>query len=163
MKKNKILLVICISISSFFTNCTNSKNDTCKWDAMPNSSILRITKSGIVVPDNILLNIKLSYYENSTKKYVSDFTIGNIDLNIRGNGYISSREIGFISANKNIKDYYIEYPNGWQTDTIYVDYLPNTLETNCQYVLRPIKVNDVLATVYSTIDFNLTVYEVNKP
>lgn len=163
--KNQIIIFMKIFVLAlFFSNCSKSKDDICEYEAMPNSLGLRITKSGTVVPDLDLLNVKLSYFENNEKKYVSDFSINNIELNNRDKGYISSRIIGILSAKNNIKTYYLEYPNGWQTDTIYVDYLLNTLATNCQYVLNPIKLNNISATVYVTADFGgKPVYEINKP
>lgn len=133
------------------------------YDAVPSSLILKITKSGTVVPDLDLLNVKLSYFENNEKKYVSDFMINSNNMEVSNKGFIFTRNIGVLSAKNNIKTYYLEYPNGWQTDTLYVDYLPNTPATNCQYVLNPIKVNDILSTVYITSLFNLPVYEINKP
>ena len=162
--KNQIIIFMKIFVLAlFFSNCSKSKDDICMYDAVPSSLILKITKSGTVVPDLDLLNVKLSYFENNEKKYVSDFMINSNNMEVSNKGFIFTRNIGVLSAKNNIKTYYLEYPNGWQTDTLYVDYLPNTPATNCQYVLNPIKVNDILSTVYITSLFNLPVYEINKP
>jgi hypothetical protein len=163
MKNYKIKSILIFLLFIFFINCTKSDENVCKWDAMPDSLILKITKSGTIVSDLVLAEIKLSYYENNAKKYVKDFTIENVDTNIRNKGYISTRGIGTLSGNNNIKTYFIEYPNGWPTDTLYVDYLPNTPETNCRYVLNPVKINNTLAdTEYST-DFYRSICLVKIP
>lgn len=162
MKKNKILFASCILIASFLTNCSNSNEKTCKYASVPNSLNLKITKSGAIVSDLILSETKLSYYEKNNKKYVSDFSINNIESNFKNKGLISTRNIGVISANNNIKTFYLEYPNGWKTDLLYVDYIPNTPETNCMYVLKPIKVNNVLAIEDNSFIFK-PVYEINIP
>ena len=162
-KKTKTILHILLFIL-LIPSCSKSTDNTCKYVAIPNSLVIRITKSGVIIPYLSLLNVKLSYFENNEKKYVSDFSPDSVNLNLRDNGYIATRQIGILSAKNNIKTYYIEYSNGWENDTIYVDYLPNTPENNCVYSLNPLKVNDILATIYTTPDFGGTkVYEINKP
>ncbi len=164
MKKLNIICVsLIIIIIVLFTNCSKSKDNVCEYDSIPNSLTLKISKSGDIVPYLVLLNVKLSYFENNEKKYVSDFSPDNVVLNLRDKGYISTRLIGILSAKNNIKTFYIEYSNGWENDTLFVDYLPNTPENNCVYSLNPIKVNNVLATIYTSPDFGgEKIYEVNK-
>lgn len=162
MKKIIIAVLSLCSFSTFLLCCKKSSQPTCKYDSIPSSLILKFTKNGNPVGDNILTNVKLSYFEGSTKKYVTDFAISTDTVN-QNKGLKASRNIGILSADNNIKTYYIEYPNGWTEDTLYVDYLPNTPSTNCVYVQNAIKVNVQMASIDSSFHFDSPVFIVNNP
>jgi len=77
-------------------------------------------------------------------------------------GFLGSRSIGLISADENIKTYYIEYPNNWVTDTLLVDYQPRSLSTNCNYVLKSVNFNSVIPIIDTSFHFDAPVYLLNK-
>ena len=156
-------IVFFIFLSISLICCKKSNSDSqCKYDAIPSSLILKITKSGIILSDTDLGDCKLSYYDNSVKKYVSDFALSSDTAN-RNKGLIASRLIGVLSADNKIKTYNIEYPNGWASDTLYVDYLPHTPATNCLYVQNSIKYNGQIAQTDSNFHFDSPVYVISKP
>jgi hypothetical protein len=156
-----IIVLFLISISACFVRCKKSNNNTCKYVAMPSSLILKISKSGIPVTDIILSNCKLNYLEANEKKYVTDFTLSQ-DVANQNKGLIASRLIGNLSADKGIKTFYLEYPNGWTTDTLYVDYLPHTPATNCLYIQNPLQCNGQLSSIDNSFQFDSPVYKINK-
>jgi hypothetical protein len=159
IKQITILFVAVISYS--LTSC--EKESSCKWFHMPHSLRLRIFKSGIVVSHEDLRKCSLTYFERGTKKYISDFSPFNVITDHLNKGLISTRSIGRISADSNIKTYYIECPNGWTTDTLYVDYLPRTPKTNCLYLQNEVKVNTQSASVDISLYPDFPTYIVDKP
>lgn|GEM_PF-6174386 len=92
---------------------------------------------------------------------MTDFAIPQ-DASNQNKGLIASRIIGILSADNNIKTYYIEYSNGWTNDTLYVDYSPNTPATNCLYVLNRVKYNGKTCAVDDSFHLDLPVYILNK-
>jgi hypothetical protein len=118
MKISCILLVGGISI---LLSCKKSNNYGPQ--VIPDSLIFVIKKDGNRLSDSILNNMKMSYFENGIKNYMSDFVratnegpYNGYDLGIQG-----SRLVGILSSEKGIKNYFLEYPDGSQ-DTLYVDY-----------------------------------------
>lgn len=161
MKKLIIVVLGSCTFSTFLLCCKKTSNSTCKYDAIPSSLILKISKSGTILTDTQLRECKLSYIESNTKKYVTDFVL-SLDVNSRNKGLIASRLIGILSADNGIKTYYIEYPNDWITDTLYVDYLPHTPATNCVYVQNTIKFNGQNASIDNNFHFDSPVFVLNK-
>ncbi|HWR32976.1 MAG TPA: hypothetical protein VN451_05605, partial [Chitinophagaceae bacterium] len=109
--------------------------------------------------------LKLSYFEAGQKKYLTDFsraTDQGYDL-----GIMTTRNIGSTSGDNNVKDYYLEYPNGAK-DTLLVDYRHvsyNEAKNNscyCYYPLEQVKYNGVVATPDPTIT-QQKVYRFDKP
>ena len=90
---------------------------------VPSSLIFLVKKAGDRLPDSILNNMKLYYYQNGTKKYFTDFIrgINEGDFQAYDSGVQTTRNIGFTSGDDNIKTYYLEYPSG-QQDTLFIDY-----------------------------------------
>ncbi len=161
----KVLMIITILLlSHWISSCKKSTSDSqCKNVAMPSSLILRIFKNGIKTSDLILKDVKLSYYEANTKKYVTDFTINNLETSYQNMGLITTRLIGILSADDKIKTYFIEYPNSWVSDTLYVDYSPRSNTNSCQYVQQPCKNNNQQCLIDNTFNFDSPVYIINKP
>lgn len=161
--KYSIIIFTAVTGSCFYS-CKDES--LCKWDNMPNSLALRIFKSGIAVSHEDLRKCRLSYYDKGTKKYISDFSPFNIEVSQQNTGLITTRSVGTLSADSNIKTYYIEYPNEWSIDTLRVDYLPRTQATNCLYLQNEIRVNKQPASIDSILrdDFpDFQIYLVFKP
>lgn len=158
-------LTFFISIVIFLTGMiiipACKKPSGCHWDAMPSSLFLEFRRGNNFVPDSILTGIKLSYFDGSSKKYVLDFVSSYIDSAYKQKGLIGTRDIGFLSGDSNVKTYYLEYPNGWSSDTLYVDYLTRSPATNCVYVQKIPKINGKNAPVDSTY-LDGFVYIINK-
>ncbi len=126
---------------------------------MPSSIFFILKNSGQRLPDSVLQKTKMAYLENGSKKYISD--VNGATDNYSNYGILTSRLIGFTSADNNIKTYYLEYPNSSTVDTFFVDYLPSSLSTNCQYVLQTVKFNGKLAAIDTSFKFQ-PVYVLNK-
>lgn len=163
--KAKILILLAttivgIVIVQFACTKVSGPNSGCEFSAIPSSLILEFKKDGTIMPDSILAGVKLSYNDGGAKKYVSDFTISNLDSAYQRKGLITSREVGFLSADKNLKTYYIEYFNGWANDTLYVDYITRSPATKCVYVEKPPKFNGSILGADSAYAFDI--YIINK-
>jgi len=154
----KILYAI-IFLFIFFSISSCKKKSTCQFASVPNSLVLLIKKNNQILTDNILKNIRLSYIENGNKKYITDLTEAIAPYDNKG--ILTTRNIGTIS-NGNINTYYIEYPNDWPTDTLYVHYIPPSPATSCIYVEEPVKFNNQLAPVDTSFHFDSPVYILNK-
>lgn len=117
-------------------------------DLTPFAIHIEITKGGVILPDSILKNIKISYYAFGTKNYLVDnyifkdvydttktiiSTIEAYDLSsltyrpatlsfpkIPGTEYNASDAVQVNVPPNPIAEYYIEYPNGLKTDTMYL-------------------------------------------
>ena len=164
----KILLFLFIIVSIF--SC-KKKESACPvfWGyLLPHSLAFIIKNSGQRLPDSILNNLKLSYYNMGIKKYISDFSRGTNEQEIKGYdlGIMGTRDIGFKSADNNIKNYYIEYPNG-NIDTLFVDYRhysaceADTSSCGCSYPMYVVKYNDKNVVLDTAITV-LPVYIFNK-
>jgi len=147
--------ILLISIA----NCSKSKSSNCQYVSPPNSLFFLLKKAGNRLPDSILNNLKLSYNESGNKKFLSDFVRATAEgYNL---GVMTTRLIGIRSADQNIKDFVIEYPNG-TTDTIYADYEPPSTNNNCLYLIKQIKYNNQISYPDPNIP-QQTVYLFNKP
>jgi hypothetical protein len=161
----KILIILSALILFFgIAACKKTKNETdCKYDAIPNSMFLKITKNGIVLNDTVLANCKLSYIDGAIKKYITDFSKNNLASQYQGMGLISTRLVGILSADNSIKTFYLEYPQAWSIDTLTIDYLKPTPSTNCLYIQNSVKQNGVPAEIDSSLHFNSPVFIIAKP
>lgn len=86
----------------------------------PEALLIRPIHNMDVLPDATLNATKLYYFSSQTiKEYVGDFGRAT------GSGYqwgiLSTTNVAALSANDNIKFYYLEFPDG-DIDTLFVDY-----------------------------------------
>ena len=149
----------------FFCSITSCEKSTpggsgCKWAAMPSSLFFKIKINGQVQPDSFLQNVKISYLKDGTKSYLNDLTLA-IDY-YANKGILATRMIGIVSADMNIKNFTIEYPNNLSNDLFNVDYLPSTPSSNCVYVLNKVSFNNVDASIDNSFMYQ-PVYTLNKP
>ena len=154
-------LVICFSYL-LVTGC--HKNAGCHWAAEPYALVLfQLYKGGQLVTDsNFLASLKLYYYQNNQKNYITIQGIINANTNDTNILYKNRVMLIDVLSTLNIKNYYLEYPNGsWATDTLYVDYLSPSPNTNCEYKLNAIKYNGTVPN--DTTIFYELVYMFNKP
>ena len=162
MKNNLIITLFCII---FITACSSSVISNVRL--IPYSIFFKLIKNGNRLPDSVLDNLKLSYYQNGTKNYISDFIrcINEGGVNARDLGFMTTNLIGVTSGNDNIKDYYIEYPNGTK-DTLYVDYRHVSTADGekdscfCLYPLKQLKFNGLIPQIDTTIKIQ-TIYIFN--
>jgi hypothetical protein len=86
----------------------------------PEALLIRPIHNMAVLPDATLNQMKLYYFSSQTiKEYVGDFGRAS------GSGYqwgiLSTTDVASLSANDNIKYYYLEFPDG-DIDTLFVNY-----------------------------------------
>ena len=148
-----------------FISCKKNKECPVFWGYLPPRSLfIELKQGGKRLPDSVLNNLKLSYIQNSTKLYISDFY--RVSDNWYSLGIMVTREIGLKSGDSNIKNYYIEYPNGTM-DTVYVDYRhltqceADTSACNCLYPIYAVKFNGIFAPLDTTL-IDEPVYLFNK-
>ena len=86
-----------------FSNCSKTKK--CHYTGVPHSLFFLLNKGGNRLPDSVLNNLKISYSENGQKLFVNDVERGINEggFNACDLGIITTRLIGFISAEHNIK------------------------------------------------------------
>lgn len=135
MQKSKIILGICslIVITTFFS-CKKT-NNSCKNYTPPNSLFFQVIMNGDILPDSILENLKMYYMKNGTKVYITDLSLG-IEV-FSKKGIMTTRSVGTLGANY----YILEYENGLQSDTLYVDYSDATPATGCRFLLKKVTFN----------------------
>ena len=148
MKKNVSFL---IALTLIFSYCSKNRLSPCaNYNfAPPSIFCFDIRHENRPLPDSTINNMKLYYYNKNQKVYLSDF--GRLtDPAINSLGIFATREIGFLSADTSIKDYYLEFTNG-TIDTIYVDYkayTPCESDTSlcqCTYPLKKVMFNNNVA------------------
>lgn len=149
-----IAIFICIFLS--FSSC---KKKGCHWASVPDTLILEFRQYGSQLPDSILQKVKLSYFDNGTKKYISDLAVAS-DSTSSNLGLMGTRNIGSISSGSNNK-FYIEFQNGWSKDSIYMHYIPPSEKTNCSYKQEPLKFNNQIAPIDTSFHFGSPVYILN--
>ena len=162
--------VLLITFSCLIIAACSKSNEYNNLRSIPYSIFLKITKNGNRLPDSVLDNLKLSYYQNGSKKYISDFIrcINEGGINARDLGFMTTNIIGINSGDYNIKDYYIEYPNG-TNDTLFVDYrhLSTADAANdscaCLYPLKQLKYNGIKPKLDTTIKYQtMYIFESKK-
>jgi hypothetical protein len=140
--KLKATFAILLTLTLF--GCSREKGPI----VVPDSLFFVLKHNNVRLDDQILDNIRLYYYRSGVKTYVIDFTRATEEgYNL---GVITTRRIGDYSADENIKDYYLEFPNS-DIDTLFVDYKhlkQNEAFNNpcyCYYPLQAVKFNGVNA------------------
>ncbi len=158
-------IIFSILLSFILLSMSCSKNRRLGPQVIPASLFFVIKTNGVRLDDNTLNTMKLYYFNNGIKTYISDFQRGT------GDGFAlgvqTTRNIGDVSADQSVKDYYLEFQNG-DIDTLFVDY--RHLNENdafndpcyCYYPLREVKYNSVTASPDPTIT-QQKVYLFNKP
>ncbi len=135
--------LIIIFLLSVIAGCAKQK----KCVSPPPTFFFLIKKDAIILPYDVLNNLTISYIESGNKKYLSDV---NQATDVYANsGILLSQEIAMLSAKKSIKTYYIEYSNGFKTDTLYVDYVPN----ECGYTFKQAKFNGITSIVDNSFKY----------
>lgn len=135
---------------------------------IPSSLGFVVKKANVRLPDSIINNVKLFYFKNGVKTYMNDFIRGinegpfaAYDLGVQ-----TTRNIGFTSADDNIKNYFLEFANG-DIDSLVVDYRhlgENDAFRNpcyCYYPLEQVSYNGRIALPDSTI-IQQKVFKFNK-
>jgi len=131
--KNKTFILKLFSICIFLWIGSCSKKNTpttqpCYPDLTPFVITIEITHNGLIFQDSILSKIKMSYYQSGVKKYVSDFKMGKLyvdtSISVVGSFNAFTLSAGITMANtynadSSVRNFYIEYPNGLSTDTMY--------------------------------------------
>ena len=134
---------LCLILVLLLLQMQCSKYDKCAFDTylVPHSIFFIVNKSHQRLDDNTLNSIKLFYYKDVSKVYVNDFIRGGEEAyNL---GVLTSRDIGSISGDEGIKDFYLEYLGG-DIDTLFVDYKKLNQEDACNH---PCKCNYPLESV----------------
>ena len=157
---------LCLILVLLLLQMQCSKYDKCAFDTylVPHSLFFIVNKSHQRLDDITLNSIKLFYYKDVTKVYVNDFIRGSEEAyNL---GVLTSRDIGSISGDEGIKDFYLEYTGG-DIDTLFIDYKKLNQEDacnhpcKCNYPLESVKFNGIAAIVDTTIK-EQKVYLFNK-
>jgi len=60
-------LLFIVLIIAIFICCGKSPSNSCYYDAIPASLILRLSKLGVNVPDTIVSKVKIYYYQGTEK------------------------------------------------------------------------------------------------
>ena len=147
-----------------------SKYDKCAFGTylVPHSLIFIIKTDKQRLDDASLDKMKLFYLKSSSKFYIDDFyrSTNEGDYKFYDLGLQGSRNIGFISGDEGIKDFYLEYTGG-DIDTLFIDYKKLNQEDacnhpcKCNYPLESVKFNGKDAIVDISIKVQ-KVYLFNK-
>ena len=137
---------------------TCNKKDPLGPQVINYSLFFLIKENGARLSDSVLNDMHLYYYENGVKKYMSDFSrcINEGGFQAHDLGIQATRDAGWISADKNIKTFYLEYPDG-SADTLYIDYRHvsyNEAVRNscyCYYPLQSVKFNGKVPDIDSSV------------
>lgn len=156
--KKQVLIFTCLLLSLCLINCSKSSSK-CYWQSPPPSLFFLLKKSGNRLADSILNNLKLSYLESGTKKYVPDLKRATEDGYALG--IMASRKIGILSADNHIKEFTVEYPDG-SSDTLHVDFESPSPANGCYYNLKQVKYNNQLSYPDPTITIQ-RIYLFEKP
>ena len=144
-KKIIIYIIVCICATSLNCNKSGSSGPPltpggCVWYNAPDPFFFQLRQNGQILPTLVVNNISVAYFDNNVKKYVTDLSPATDSYS--NMGIIGSRTMCLTSSgDKGIKVFYIEYYNGYSTDTIYLDYTAATPITNCQYLFKQVKFN----------------------
>lgn len=111
----------------------------CKYDSLPSSLFFQLKNGGSVIADSSLNKLKIYYINDGAKTYLTDLIPATDDY--AQYGIMTTRQIGFLGS----RQYFLEYNNDWENDTLLVDYSDRTQKTDCQYILRQVKFNGTVA------------------
>lgn len=139
----KIIFIFIIPI--FLYSCKKSKSSKCYYSGPPPTFFFTIKQNGQILPADVLNNIKVSYFEEGIKKYVNDiYQATNYYAN---KGVLTTRTAGILSADHNIKTFFIEYPKNISTDTVQLDYETYKPSNNCLYTVKQVTLNNVVSVI----------------
>lgn len=135
---------------------------------VPRSLIFIVKQDNKRLNDLLLDSMKLYYFSSSGKTFINDFvrSINEGEYRFYDLGLQGTRNIGFVSGEEKIKDYYLDYGNG-DVDTLFVDYRSLNQgqacihPCRCSYPLEQVKFNGKVASIDSSIAVQ-TVYIFNK-
>ncbi|MFT3949394.1 MAG: hypothetical protein QM763_20690 [Agriterribacter sp.] len=159
MARVSLLLIILLLSVAAFISCLKSSGSGCHYVDIPASLFFLPKHDGERLSDDVLNTITISYMDNGSKKKVTDVMRATEEG--RALGVMTTRDIGALSADHNIKTFYIEYTS-LPTDTIYVDYSPPNPSTGCIYARNLVKYNNQTVLPDPAITAQ-TVYVFNKP
>ena len=137
----------------FFTcSCRKNHKDCTQYVRSP-VTLFEIRQSGKFISDSTILSeIKISYSQNNTTKYLSDLTVSDtIMTGTVVNRVITSTSISSVSADGNTKIFYIEYPENRNVDTLYLDYSTPSNKTNCHYIFGSIMFNNQIPDINKSL------------
>ncbi|HSC38199.1 MAG TPA: hypothetical protein VLD19_10020 [Chitinophagaceae bacterium] len=158
MARTLHFIFVCYSI--VLAVLCNRPSNTCRYITPPPTLIVQLLRAGIPLPDSILGATRLVYEQGGTEKNITDLNLGTPDF--RNKGMMGTQMIGILSADNNIKNYYLRYPGVSKPDTLFVNYLPHTPQTNCLYVLSQVRFNNQELTPDTSFHFSTPVYILNK-
>lgn len=138
--------------SSCYDNCAFSIYQ------IPYPLVLSIRENGVRASDEVLDNVKLSYFEMGNKFFIKDFQRGSNDgpYKYYDLGLMGSIDIGIVSGEQNIKTYFLEYNDG-DIDTLLVNYKYLSAseacddQCKCLYPLQEIKFNNKNPPIDSSV------------
>lgn len=159
MNSRLIFFILFSSIIILGLNCKKTSS-SCSDTPEPPVFFFQIKKNGVPLGNDTLQNIKLSYIVNGVKDYITD--LSEATDYYANMGILDTRTAGVISSTQGIQIFYIEYPNGFSTDTLFLDYPPVSSSTDCSYFLSKVQFDGV--TIEGDTAFGYQpVYVFNKP
>lgn len=150
---NKIFFIILfLSVPILFLTC--KKSNLCNSVAVPPVFFFQIKESGIIISDSILASLKISYFVNGSKEYISDLSQAT-DF-YANKGILTSRQIGTFQD----QTFFIEYPDA-DIDTLMVSNILPSPSTNCEYKISKIEFNNSIISKDTSFGYQ-PVYIFNK-
>ena len=135
-----------------FISCKRNDSGSCLYSYQPPNSFFFIIKTGgQSLPNNILDSIKISYTENSIKKYITDLSYA-VDY-YANKGILVTRNIGSTSGDSGITTFYLEFSNKLKTDTLYINFTKPAVSNGCVYVLNEVKYNNKVSGIDSAFKY----------
>ena len=113
--KPLLTLLMSAGILAGLVSCDKNKTALIEQDPL----LIRPISDEQILPGSVLDQIELYYFQYNIKKQVPDF--GRAPGSGYQAGILYSKDIVSLSANDQVKDYYMKFPDG-DIDTFYVDY-----------------------------------------
>lgn len=110
-----LTLFMVAGILAGLVSCDKNKTALIEQDPL----LIRPISDEQILPGSVLDQIELYYFQYNVKRQVPDF--GRAPGSGYQAGILYSKDIVSLSANDQIKDYYMQFPDG-VIDTLYVDY-----------------------------------------
>ena len=150
-------LLFSLVIIFVFNACQKEDTNPIGPRVVPNSFVFRLLKGGANLPDNILNNIELIYYDS--KNNSNNIKIDKIVDTLANLGILNAGwDIAYQSGDYGIKSFYLKYPNSNKLDTLYVDYKRYTDYNSaandscfCHYPLKKILFNGKTVALDSSL------------
>jgi hypothetical protein len=152
---------------SIFAACSHKDNDYCPpydpGDLAPGpTTVLEIRLHGRPLSSDTLSLVKMSYQLNGTKEYVGDLYVVNDAM--AGKYLLRTYNARDLSRLSDVKNFYLEYPYGLPTDSLYINYSGPSPQTLCQLLEQPLMYNNLPALKDSTtISTGFFPYIIEKP